>query len=167
MREGWSGSLAQYGWEFGRNVVGLSRRPTDRSAWMEVTHLSSTTYSRSVVPNTGASPLAIVHGQIYANYQGTKSKWLGGKFVAVSDDEWDGAVRVMKGGSFRDIDPGSIVLQLTLTGRPVTVSIVQNQNRKTIHAELPSKERLTLLDLSTTRTEVDATAYHQAFLQSR
>jgi hypothetical protein len=178
-REGWSGSVVQYAWEVARNFFWLPRRPTDRLSWMEVTHLSSTTSSLTVAPNTNASPLGVVGGRIYANYQDTKSKWLSDKFVAVSDDEWDAAARAFKGGSFRDIDgwsremnlinrePGSTMLLLTVEGRPITVSIVQDENRKTILAELPSKEKLTLLDVNTTRSDVDATAYQRAFLQSR
>lgn len=178
-REGWSGNLAQYAWEVVRNLVFLARRPTDRSAWMEVTQFSSTTPSTIVVPDTNTTPLGIVQGQIYANYQNMKSKWMNGKFVAVSDDEWDAAVQGFKGGSFRDVDgwsremnllnrgPGTTTLQLTVDGRPVTVTIVRNENVQTIVAELPSKEKLSLLDVRTTRTEVDAAGYERAFVRSR
>lgn len=175
IRDGWSGNLLEFAWQYVRGHMWQSGTITNRKTWLVVTRITSDGTIQTVIPDTRHSPIGIFEDHVYAMHQGVLSKWVVDKFVPVDDEEarrfhpnvtggvfsnvngWSSTVNLVKG------EPGERKYTFALGGVPVTVFTSQGSARLTVSVQHASKPPMTILDVDTETIQPDQTRYQQMF----
>lgn len=179
LREGWSGNLWEAAWQIGRAYVGgLSGDISDRRRWLEVTKITRTGTTLTVVPDTDSSSFLVFEGHVYGRHNEAFEKWVDGKFVPIDPEERSRFGRGYKGGHFRDVSGWSSEINLlnttqegerryplVLDGVPVEVLVNQGTERRTVSVQFPSRAPAPILDLPNQTVWVAAATYRRLLSQ--